>query len=129
NEKHIVDRWEIPVFLKYGIKQWHNVHPFVAAGVSVQHNQDFAESRFYSISTTGAVLRDFPPGNILGPALGVGNTSIDLGGAAAIGAPFGDGRVRPSLEYRFTRWANEPIVVSPRIAPFAGAPRPPYWAT
>ena len=129
DEKHLVDRWEIPIFLKYRIKEWQNVHPFVAAGVSVQHNQDFAQSRVYLISTTGAVIRDTPPGNILGPALGVGDTSVGLGGAAAIGATFGHGRVRPSLEYRFTRWASEPIVVSPRIAPFAGAPRPPYWAT
>jgi len=124
-EKHVVDRWEIPILLKYGMTPRHSVNPFVSAGVSLQHNQDFTESRFDVFPLTGAVSQDTR--NIFGP-LGVAETSMGLGGTAVVGATFGHRRVRPLLEYRYTRWFSQPVVAVPRLASFPGAPRPPYFA-
>jgi hypothetical protein len=39
-EKHGIDRWEIPILLKFALPSWHFVRPFVAAGVSFEHSTD-----------------------------------------------------------------------------------------
>lgn len=108
-EKHIVDRWELPVLLKYSAKPWHGMNPFVAGGVSFRYNQDSTQSRLeggvnppFSFIRTGFDLD-----------LHIPAASTGLGGTFALGASFGSRRVRPVLEYRYTRWADQPVMASP----------------
>jgi hypothetical protein len=121
DEKHTVDRWEFPVLLKFSLKGWHTVNPFVAAGVSLQYDQDSTQMRL-----SGAVS---PPLAFVRPGLqtdlGVPAASTGLGSTFAVGASFGTGRVRPSLEYRYTHWADQLIVVNhidAALLPGAGTP-------
>jgi len=90
-----VDRWEVPILLKIQLKPWRLVHPFAAAGVSFQHGQQFVF---------------FPPG----PHGEVDiNTDSAIGATFAAGASFGSRWVRPSIEVRYTRWAEQPLVTAP----------------
>ncbi len=85
-QKHVVDRWEVPILLKMRLSSWHLVRPFVAAGVSLEHSID---------------------SRVLVPIPGV--VSWAIGPTFAAGASFGSSRVRPSIEVRYTRWTDQPI--------------------
>jgi hypothetical protein len=91
--KEIVDRWELPILLKAQLNSWRIVHPFVSAGVSLQH------SSF-----------NLPLPNLDIKLGGIQQSAI--GPTFAVGASFGSRWVRPSLEFRYTRWTNQPIVLS-----------------
>jgi hypothetical protein len=119
DEKHAVDRLEIPILLQYTFGSWHGVHPFLAGGVSVRYSQDAVQSRQY-----GSID---PPYVFVGPreavSQSVPNDSTDWGATFAVGARFGRGRLHPSIEYRFTHWTDQPIVVRPldiSFVPVAG---------
>jgi hypothetical protein len=118
--KHIIDRWEFPMLLKYTIRTTHRLQPFVEAGISVQHNRDreagglvatASESIFMPLAITS-----------LTPSRGSAVISTNLvGPAAAIGASLRVRRFRPSLEFRFSRW-NERAV---RVGQLSHSPAPP----
>jgi len=93
-QKHVVDRWEVPILLKMRLSSWHLVRPFVAAGVSLEHSID---SRVL-VPIPGAVISPIP-----------GVVSWAIGPTFAAGASFGSSRVRPSIEVRYTRWTDQPI--------------------
>ncbi len=84
-----VDRWEIPILIKLRLPPWHLVHPFVAGGVSLQHTEG----------------KDLPGFNSSGGYL----SSSAIGPTLALGASFGSRWIRPSIEVRYTRWANQPF--------------------
>lgn len=93
---HQVDRWEFPVLLKMQMPAWHQVRPFVAAGVSFQYNHDFQ------------IIVPLP-----GVTFGTGRT-VDsaIGPAFSAGASFGSRWIRPTVEFRYTRWAEPAINAS-----------------
>lgn len=103
DEKHAVNRWEVPILLKAQLNSWHSVHPFVAGGVSLQHSRDFP------------IIPSMP--GILNIVYGVPNSAI--GPTFAAGASFGSRRVRPLIELRYTRWTGQPIVVPQPAATFS----------
>jgi hypothetical protein len=84
-----VDRWEIPILLKFSLPSWRFTHPFVAAGVSLQHTEG----------------KDLPGFNSSGGYL----SSSALGPTVALGAGFGSRWIRPSIEVRYTRWTDQPF--------------------
>lgn len=89
--KKAVDRWEVPIVLKVQLNSWRVVHPYVAAGVSLEHSQEF-----------------FQP--LPGPSVfGTFGPNSAIGSTVALGASFGAGRVRPSIEVRYTRWTERPL--------------------
>jgi Outer membrane protein beta-barrel domain len=112
DQKHLVDRWEIPILLKVAIKPWREVRPFIAGGVSFQYNQDRTAS--------GA---SFDIHDLHDPYK-THNSSTALGSTFGVGASFGSGRIRPSLELRYTRWNDAAVQVTPRIP--TGLSAPPY---
>ena len=67
------------------------MHPFATAGVSFQHGQRFV---FFPPGPHGAV--DISPNSALGSTVG-------------LGVSLGSRWVRPSIEIRYTRWAEQPI--------------------
>jgi hypothetical protein len=103
DQKHAVDRWEVPILLKAQLNSWHSVHPFVAGGVSLQHSQDFL------------IIPTMP--GVLNIVYGVPNSAI--GPTFAAGASFGSRWVRPMIELRYTRWTGQPIVVAQPGAPLS----------
>lgn len=84
-----VDRWVFSILLKVRLPSWHLVHPFVAAGVSLQHTEG----------------RDLPGFNSSGGYL----SSSAIGPTVALGAAFGSRWLRPSIEVRYTRWTDQPF--------------------
>jgi hypothetical protein len=84
-----VDRWEIPIFLKLRLPGWRLVHPFVAAGVSLQRTQGV----------------DLPGFNSSGGYL----SNAAIGPTFAVGAGFGSRWIRPTIEVRYTRWTDQPF--------------------
>ena len=119
NEKHAVDHLEIPILLQYTFRSWHAIHPFVAGGASVRYIQDALLWRQYGSSD--------PPYVVVRPreavSLSVPRVSSGWGPTIAVGARFGSGRFHPSIEYRYTHWTDQPIVVTPLDAaldPVAG---------
>jgi hypothetical protein len=84
-----VDRWEIPILIKLRLPSWHWVHPFVAAGVSLQH-------------AAGKTLPGFNTS-------GGNRTSSAIGSTFALGTSFGSRWIRPSIEVRYTRWSDQPF--------------------
>ena len=89
--KEGVDRWEIPILLKAQLSSWHSVHPFVAAGVSLQHSQMFL------LPLPGIdVTRGSFSNSAIGPTF-------------ALGASLSTRWIRPSIEVRYTRWTEQPI--------------------
>lgn len=109
SEKHVVDRWQFPVLVRYSLAEWHGMYPFAAAGVSFHYTQDSTQSRL-----EGAVN---PPFSFIGagsgPDLRVPTSSTGAGGTLALGTAFGSRKVRPTVEYRYTRWAGRSIAASP----------------
>ena len=89
--KNLSNRWEIPILLKLQFNSRHFLRPFVAAGVSLQHS--------YSFTPPPA------PNVTVGP--GVNDSAI--GATVAAGMRLGFRWVRPSIELRYTRWADPPI--------------------
>lgn len=89
--KEGVDRWEVPILLKAQLSSRHLVHPFVAAGVSLQHSQMFL------LPLPGIdVTRGSFSNSAIGPTF-------------ALGASLGTRWIRPSIEIRYTRWTEQPI--------------------
>jgi Outer membrane protein beta-barrel domain len=108
-EKHAIDRLEIPVLLQYRLKPRRQVQPFVFAGATWQHNQDFLRSR-----QSGSLDSLFPFVNPIELAsLNVPRNSDTWGPTFGAGARFGKRRFHPSIEYRYTYWTGQPIVVTP----------------
>ena len=95
-EKHGIDRWEVPILLKFRLPSRHFVRPFVAAGVSLEHSTD-------------TELIDPMPG-FINIVYGVPNSAT--GATFGAGASFGSRRVRPSIEFRYTRWSDQPVPVN-----------------
>ena len=99
--KHAVSRWDFPFLLKYTVPRWHGLYPFVAAGASIQYSRDYTVSRLGGdlFSRRISVLSGGPStrSTIVGPTFGAG-------------VSFGASRMRPSLEFRYTRWVDQPIV-------------------
>lgn len=94
-EKHGINRWEIPILLKLQLHSGHFVRPFVAAGVSLGHNSD-------------TTLFTPMPG-VIDNAHGFPSSAI--GATFAAGASFGSRWIRPSIEFRYTRWTDQPVPV------------------
>jgi hypothetical protein len=121
-EKHTVGRWEAPLLLKYSFQMGH-LTPFISAGASLQYDRD---SRVRALSVMD-VLVGFPPpplqfilNNTQGPTIG----TLVAGPTAGAGASFSLGRVRPSIEVRYTYWTDRAIAVLPPGG-FEGNPPPP----
>ena len=128
-EKHAVDRWEAPLMLKYAFKV-HRFTPFVAAGASIGYDRDRRVRSFgarYCFTCTG--INSFQAG-VVNPVLDT-QSSLEAGfldAGATVGAGTSlevGGRIRPSIEIRFTRWADRAIAVPPA----AQAIPPPYATT
>jgi len=96
-EKHGIDRWEIPILLKFRLPPWHSVSPFVAAGVSLEH-------------CTDTPLIDPMPG-VINIVYGVPSSAI--GATFAAGASFGSRWGSPSIEARHTYWSDRAIIGKP----------------
>lgn len=122
-EKHSVDRIEIPILLRY-THNWSRVQPFIAAGMTVRNLKDVLQStQNGSFDANGN-----PPFVFIGASQQSTGTMADssttLGPTFAVGAQFGSYRLRPSIEYRYTRWTSRPIAVGPlnSFAPVIGSP-------
>lgn len=98
--KHSVSRWEFPVLLKYQLPVRRVVHPFVAAGVSIRYsrNEDLGGSQASRPSGLIPIFFTFRGSSPVG--------STDGGPTIGAGVSFGAARLRPSVEFRYTRWVN-----------------------
>ena len=91
--------------LKYYTHAWHNLHPFVAAGVSTQYSRNY-EGRGLQAQLEEILI-------LSTRSSGPSARSAVVGPAFAVGSSFGARRLRPSIEFRYTRWTGEatnPIV-------------------
>jgi hypothetical protein len=107
--KHVIDRWEFPILAKYKISDGRKIQPFVEGGLSIQHNRERETE-----GLTGSAYSQ-----IIGPPIAsynhsgssVVNSSVIEGATFGIGASFGTHRLRPSLEFRYTRWFDKALTV------------------
>ena len=100
--KHAVSQWEFPLLVKYRMRAY-RLYPFVAGGASVRYSRDY---------TIGGLLGgEFDPFFPVTNAFSGGRSAryTVAGPTFAAGVGFGASRVRPSLEVRFTHWAQQPI--------------------
>lgn len=122
--KHIINRWEFPVLLKYAMYTGHKLQPFVEGGLSVQYNRERqAEGLAGSASGLG-----FEPLNVSVTPFesSVVNRSVIEGATFGMGVSYGTRRVRPSIEFRYTRWFDKAFTVD---SPFSYRPAaPPHTA-
>lgn len=102
-----VDRVELPLLVKFAIAGRASVHPFIAAGASVQYNRSAVVSAFWgfkgTFGDTGFVVVTSRP---------VRHAFV-AGPTAAAGVAFGSKRLRPSLEFRYTRWLDSAVETDP----------------
>jgi hypothetical protein len=119
--KHIIDRWEFPVLLKYTIHTGHRLRPFADAGISIQYNRE-RQAEGLAGAASGLV---FEPLNVsLMPSeSSVVNRSVIEGATVGIGASYGSRRVRPTLEFRYTRWFDKAFTVG-SLYSFPGSTAP-----
>ena len=118
-DKHIVDRWQFPVLLKYSLQSWHGLYPFVALGGSVQYNQDKTVSQITGFLNLPPLRSEVFFSQL--PELNLATPSVGAGAVFAAGVTLGSGRLRPTVEYRFTRWIDHGIEAYPKGP--GGAPR------
>jgi hypothetical protein len=113
-EKHVVDRWEAPLLLKYPFKMF-GVTAFVTGGATIQYDRD---------SQTRAVYEGYCFTCFSGLQAGISTVTLDThsslqneslvaGPTAGVGVSFKAGRVRPSIEARYTYWPDRATVISP----------------
>ncbi len=115
-EKHAVDRWEAPLLLKYAFKM-RALTPFISAGASIQYDRERRVQALYAqYCFTCSGRNGLDPGvskitldHTTGPPIG----SLVVGPTAGTGASFSVGRIRPSIEARYTYWLDRPIAVYP----------------
>lgn len=98
-EKHAVDRWQVPVMLKIQLPSWHHLTPFVSGGATFESTGD--------LTLISRNLLSVGQGTVAGAPV-IANT---LGATFAVGVGYRLGAFRPTLEYRYTRWAGEPILL------------------
>lgn len=117
DSKHAIDRWEFPVMLKYQLPAARGVRPFVAAGVSALYDRDFELSRINGVYRVEPCLCNGVLVTNIIASVSRQQTDLPVNSAAfgpvfAAGAVFGTGRIRPSIEVRYTRWAGQPIRIA-----------------
>jgi hypothetical protein len=123
--KHIVDRWEFPVLLKYKINTRHRLRPFIEAGISTQRSRERETEGLAGFATQG--IFGPPSVSLMRSGSSVVNRSVVEGATFGIGASFGVRRVRPSMELRYTRWFDKAFTVgSPFSIPGSSAPHTAY---
>jgi hypothetical protein len=112
-EKHSIDRWEAPLLLKYSFKM-RRMTPFVVAGASMQYDRD---SRVRDVIALFCRQCDNFRGAISKITLDtrsiVQEESLIVGRTAGVGVSHRAGRIHPSIEVRYTNWADRPITVGP----------------
>ncbi len=113
-DKHTVGRWEAPLLLKYAFKM-NRLTPFVSGGASVQYDRDASVGKISVLEMLPPAAPQFSSSTSSGPLTG----SWVVGPTAGIGASVTLGRVRPSLELRYTHWLDRAVVVG---TPFIFAP-------
>jgi len=121
-QKDTVDRWETPLLLKYSFKM-RGFTPFISAGASIQYDRDRGV-RFYGDFRFTQTPGDFVQFSTSSTLQG---GSVEAGPTAGIGTSFDAGcRIRPSIEVRFTHWADRAISVLPPnqfpMPAYAGTP-------
>ena len=107
-QKDTVDRWETPLLLKYSFKV-RGFTPFILAGASIQYNRDRAVRSYgdFRFNLGGDFVQ-------LGTSSSLQGSSVEAGSTGGIGTSFAAGhRIRPSVELRFTHWADRAISVLP----------------
>jgi outer membrane protein with beta-barrel domain len=112
--KHTIDRWEIPVLLKYTLNTSHGLRPFLEGGISIQRSWE----RQVEGLTGNIFSSNFAPTTIsLKPSEdSVVHRSAVQGATFGVGASFGSHRMRPSVEVRYTRWFDKAFTVgSPNL--------------
>jgi hypothetical protein len=109
-----VDRWEAPLLLKYSFKM-RPITAFVTAGASLQYDRDSRVQAIYEqycytcLGRFQAGISKITLDTHSGPPSG----SLVAGPTGGVGANFKTGRVRPSIEARYTYWSDRAIVVKP----------------
>ncbi len=107
DEKHAASRWDFPLLLKYQMTTKHSLRPFVTAGLSIQYSRNY---------TVGGLLaaKGVAGGVFLSPySGGPSSKSATFGPTVGAGFTVGRSHFRPSLEFRYTRWANPPLPTVP----------------
>ncbi len=110
DEKHAVSRWEFPILLKCQTRALHIGGAFVTAGVSIQYSRNY---------NTGSLLahRGVAGGVFLVPWLRPSSRSTVAGPTVGVGWSSHVSRLRPSVEFRYTRWLNQPPPTVPGFYP------------
>ncbi|HSR09192.1 MAG TPA: hypothetical protein VLM42_18825 [Bryobacteraceae bacterium] len=126
-EKHVVGRWEAPLLLKYSFKMRH-LTPFLTAGASIQYDRDSDATEFFGeldIKTIPIGLPKYGFVSTRGPQV----NSLVAGPTAGAGASFGAGRIRPSIEVRYTYWTDRAVAALPLLTVPFGSPTPVFPPT
>jgi hypothetical protein len=108
--KHAVGRWEAPLLLKYSYKMRH-LTPFISAGASLQYDRDASVRSLLAMDELFLMppALQFTLQTTSGPPTG----SLVAGPTAGLGASFSAGKVRPSVEFRYTYWTDRAIEARP----------------
>jgi hypothetical protein len=118
--KHTINRWEFPVLLKYTMRAGHQLRPFVEGGISIQGNWERQTQ-----GLTGFTTPVFAANLSVKPSESSAvNRSVIEGATFGIGASYGIRRVRPSLEFRYTRWFDKAFTVDSGIVMIPPTPIP-----
>jgi hypothetical protein len=124
--KQTIDRWEFPLLLKYKTYANHLLRPFVDGGITVQSNRG---EQVEGLTGNAGVPRPGMPGSLTDLSVkqiqnSAPYNSVIAGATFGIGMSFGTRRVRPSLEFRYTRWFDKAFTVDSSMVTTPPTPMP-----
>lgn len=111
NVKRAESRWEFPAVLKWRFPAVAWMTPYVTGGMSIGYNRNYEVGGLFTVYQGLTAGFPQPFTQFKG---GPSSRSIPFGPTFSGGLQFGKRRIKPSVEFRYTRWTNQ------SAPPFAG---------